>query len=69
MRDDTQTPWHWLFEKYNISEFLASGFKTPKETVFALEHTLGHKKLLAGGEFVWGCIYAQDTFAIAIVAF
>ncbi len=60
----------WIFEKYStIAEFLAMGGKTPEETVSLWENTLGHKKLLTGGEYVWGCIYAQNTFAVAIVAF
>ena len=60
----------WIFEKYsNVAEFLAMGGQTPGETVSMWENTLGHKKLLAGGEYVWGCIYAQNTFAVAITAF
>lgn len=60
----------WIFEKYStIAEFLAVGGRTSEETVSLWENTLGHKKLLTGGEYVWGCIYAQDTFAVAITAF
>lgn len=60
----------WIFEKYsNISEFLAQGGRTPQGTVALWENTLGHSKLLTGGEYVWGCIYAQDTFAVAITAY
>lgn len=60
----------WIFERYStIAEFLAVGGKTPEETVSLWENTLGHKKLLTGGEYVWGCIYSQDTFAVAITAF
>lgn len=60
----------WIFDKYStIAEFLAVGGRTPEETVSLWEGTLGHKKLLTGGEYVWGCIYAQNTFAIAITAF
>lgn len=60
----------WIFEKYsNMAEFLAVGGQTPEETVSMWENTLGHKKLLTGGEFVWGCIYAQNTFSVAITAF
>ncbi len=59
----------WISEKYNISEFLAQGYATPQETVKAWENTLGHRALLAGGEYVWGCIYAQNTFAVAITAY
>lgn len=59
----------WISDKYNISEFLAQGYNTPVETVAAWENTLGHKALLSGGEFVWGCVYAQDTFAVAISAY
>lgn len=60
----------WIFDKYStIAEFLAEGGRSPEETVSLWENTLGHKKLLSGGEFVWGCIYAQNTFAVAIAAF
>ena len=64
-RDDLK----WMTEKYNISEFLVSGYPTVNETIAAWENTLGHKKLLSGGEYVWGCVYAQNTFAVAITAY
>lgn len=60
----------WIFDKYStVAEFLAYGGQTPTETVELWDNTLGHKKLLDGGEFVWGCIYAQNTFAVAITAY
>lgn len=59
----------WIAEKYNISEFLVSGYETPEAAIDAWENTLGHKKLLAGGEYVWGCIYAQNGFGVAIAAY
>src|SRR3990167_3812922 len=60
----------WIFEKYStLAEFLAQGGKSAVETVSLWENTLGHKKLLTGGEFVWGCIYAQDSFAVAITSY
>lgn len=60
----------WIFEKYSVvAEFLAMGGETPQETVELWNNTLGHKKLLEGGEYVWGCIYAQNTFAVAITAY
>jgi len=60
----------WIFDKYStVAEFLAMGGQTAEETVSLWENTLGHKKLLTGGEYVWGCIYAQNTFAVAITAF
>ena len=59
----------WIFDKYNLSEFLLSGAQTPAEAVSLWENTLGHKKLLTGGEYVWGCIYAQNSFAVAITAY
>ena len=60
----------WIFEKYNnVSEFLVSGAQTAQQAVDLWENTLGHKKLLTGGEYVWGCIYAQDSFGVAITAF
>jgi len=60
----------WIFNKYaTVAEFLATGGQTPEETVSMWENTLGHSQLLKGGEYVWGCIYAQDSFAVAITAF
>lgn len=60
----------WIFDKYgSMSEFLAVGGDSAQETVGLWENTLGHKKLLSGGEYVWGCIYAQNTFAVAITAY
>lgn len=59
----------WIKEKYDISEFLIMGYQTPLAAVDAWEHTLGHKDLLTGGQFVWGCVYAQNTFGVAITAF
>ena len=59
----------WIFEKYNISEFLVSGAATAQEAVNLWENTLGHKKLLTGGEYVWGCTYAQNSFGVGIAAY
>lgn len=60
----------WIFDKYStLAEFLAVGGKTPQEIVSLWENTLGHKQLLSGGEYVWGCIYSQNTFAVAIAAY
>ncbi len=59
----------WIFDKYNISEFLLSGGSTPGEAVSLWENTLGHKQLMSGGEYVWGCVYASYGFAVAIAAF
>jgi len=59
----------WIKEKYDISEFLIMGYQTPLAVVNAWEHTLGHKDLLTGGQYVWGCVYAQNTFGVAITAF
>lgn len=64
-RDDLKS----LREKYTISEFLIVGYPTPAASVAAWENTLGHKALLAGGEYVWGCVYAQNTFGVAIAAY
>lgn len=59
-----------IFDKYGtVAEFLAMGGQTPSETVSMWENTLGHSQLLKGGEYVWGCIYAQNTFSVAITAF
>lgn len=59
----------WIFEQYNVAEYLISGATTPEEAVSQWEHTLGHRSLLAGGEYVWGCVYASHGFAVAIAAF
>lgn len=59
----------WIFDKYNLSEFLLSGADTPIEAVNLWENTLGHKDLMSGGQYVWGCIYAQNGTAVAIAAY
>lgn len=59
----------WIFEQYNISEFLVQGASSPQEAVIMWLNTLGHSKLLTGGEYVWGCIYAQNSFGVAIAAY
>ena len=59
----------WIFDKYNLSEFLLSGASNPAEAVSLWENTLGHKQIVSGGEYVWGCIYASYGFAVAIAAF
>jgi len=59
----------WIFEKYNLTEFLVAGADSPQEAVSLWENTLGHSKLLDGGEYVWGCIYAQEGFGVAITAY
>lgn len=66
-----------VYEKYkddpnmpnNVSEFLISGYPTPGEAVSGWLDTLGHKKLITGGEYVWGCIYAQEGFGVAITGY
>ena len=59
----------YIRQKYNVAEFLIVGYLTPAEAVAGWEHTLGHRGLLAGGEYVWGCVYSQETFAVAIAAY
>jgi hypothetical protein len=59
----------WIFDKYVIAEFLVSGADSAQEAVDLWYNTLGHKKLLTGGEYSYGCIYAQDGFAVAIAAY
>lgn len=53
----------------NVSEFLISGYPTPDQAVEGWLNTLGHKKLITGGEYVWGCIYAANGFAVATTGF
>lgn len=59
----------WIFDKYVIAEFLLSGAETAQEAVDLWYNTLGHKKLITGGEYSYGCIYAQSGFAVAIAAY
>lgn len=59
----------WIFDKYDLSEFLVSGADSPQNAVDLWENTLGHRELLTGGQYVWGCIYAQNGFGVAITAF
>lgn len=66
---DRREDLRWIFEKYNISEFLVSGAQSAEGAVSLWENTLGHKKLLDGGEYVWGCTYAQNGFGVAIAAY
>jgi len=59
-----------IFQRYSaVAEFLAAGGESATETVGMWENTLAHSKLLKGGEYVWGCIYAQNSFAVAITAY
>ena len=59
----------WIFDEYNVSEFLVYGAQSATEAVALWENTLGHKILLTGGEYVWGCTYAQNGFGVAIAAY
>lgn len=59
----------WIFEKYDLTEFLVSGATSAQDAVNLWENTLGHKELLSGGQYVWGCIYAQNGFGVAITAY
>lgn len=68
--DERREDLAWIFEKYGaVAEFLLAGADTANEAVSLWENTLAHKKLLTGGEYVWGCIYAQNSFAVAITAY
>lgn len=59
-----------ILESYStVAEFLLAGADSTKEAVSLWENTLAHKKLLTAGEYVWGCVYAQNSFAVAITAF
>lgn len=74
---DNHTGFDGVYEKYkddpempnNVAEFLISGYPTAEQAVEGWLDTLGHKKLITGGEYVWGCIYAQDGFGVAITGF
>lgn len=59
-----------IFDSYStVSEFLVSGASSPQNAVDLWYNTLGHKELITGGQYVWGCIYAQNGFGVAITAF
>lgn len=74
---DNHDGFQGVYDKYkedknmptNVSEFLISGYPTPDQVVAGWLDTLGHKKLITGGEYVWGCIYAADGFGVAITGF
>jgi hypothetical protein len=66
---ETREDLKWIFEKYVMAEFLVQGAQTPEEAVDLWLNTLGHKKLITGGEYVYGCTYAQEGFGVAIVAY
>ncbi|MFC1649348.1 CAP domain-containing protein [Patescibacteria group bacterium] len=53
----------------NMSEFLAQGGETPQETLELWEGTLGHRAVVTNPEYEFGCIYSQNTFAVAITAY
>jgi len=59
----------WIFEKYVVAEFLVQGAPTASEAVELWLNTLGHKKLITGGEYAYGCTYAQEGFGVAISAY
>lgn len=59
----------YLRDKYTIAEFLVYGYSSAEDSVKAWENTLGHRELLSGGQYVWGCAYAQNTFGVAIAAY
>lgn len=60
----------WIFDDYSkIAEFLAVGGNTSEETISLWQNTPDFRKLLDGEEYVWGCVYAQNTFAVAITAY
>jgi len=59
-----------IFDSFSdVSEFLVSGATSAQNAVDLWENTLGHKELLTGGQYVWGCTYAQDGFGVAIAAY
>lgn len=59
-----------IFESYStVSEFLVSGAASATDAVNLWLNTLGHKELLIGGQYVWGCAYAQNGFGVAIAAY
>lgn len=59
----------YIFDQYNLSEFLVSDAASAQDAVDLWLNTLGHKELLTGGQYVWGCAYAQNGFGVAIAAY
>jgi len=56
-------------EKYNVAEFLVYTKGTANDAVNLWLNTLGHRQLLTGGEYIYGCSYAQNGFGVAIAAY
>jgi len=67
---ETRTDIKPIFDGFSdVSEFLVSGASSPQNAVDLWYNTLGHKELITGGQYVWGCIYAQNGFGVAITAY
>lgn len=67
---DKDSAFAWIFDKYNIAEFLIflpSG--SAQDAVAAWENTLGHQKIITGGEFTIGCAYAQAGIGVALAGY
>jgi len=56
-------------KEYNIAEYLVYTTGTATDAVNLWLNTLGHRSLLTGGEYVWGCTYAQAGFGVAITGY
>ncbi len=60
----------WIFKQYQITEYiLYNSNANATDAVNQWDNTMGHQTLLRGGQFRWGCIYAQNGFGVAEVGF
>lgn len=67
---DKNSPFAYIFERYNITEFLIYLYPgSATDAVQKWDETLGHRKLLNGGEYTIGCTYAQNGIGVAIVGY
>lgn len=70
LANDPNSPFAWLFDKYNIAEFLVLIPDGPaQDAVAAWDDTLGHRILLNGGQYTIGCTYAQRGIGVALAGY
>ncbi len=70
LSNDPNSAFARVFRQYNVAEFLV--FISPgtaQQAVDGWDNTLGHRKLLTGGEFTIGCAYAQQGIGVAIAGY
>lgn len=60
----------WIFKEYSIWEYIIYDPRgDATDAVNTWDNTMGHQTLLRGGQFRWGCTYAQNGFGVAEVGF